>query len=698
MTASSLLDRLNRDGFVVIPSILTETQLKDLRSATQNATELARAGKWPNVRTLPKQFPPWPVATPEAPPDGIWGVQGMMHPDMPNNAAFIKTYFSDAVIEPTKQLLQCTDDDLVMELFNLLIRPDEDFELRWHRDDIPATATAEEELDRLNKPAYSAQWNLALYDDNSLIVVPGSHTRARTDIERNADPCEKEIPKQLFVELRAGDIVFYNNNILHRGAYVANKERMTLHGSAGHVNGSTLRARNVLQHGLKGWVDKVDLGVLDEKERARAENMRRMLVKLGQEAGEVSVEPVSFSRPAAKSGFANHQPTLSATSASASTTSKTTPPPPRTRPDQKPPKGLHPATMLPSSVRRVVASAPQSPLVASLTTSAPRAATATITLQQRPVGGHQRRWSSSSPSNPNNNGSKDIPAQGQSVHASTSSSSSSSGKANGEKRKRKSKDSADREAAQKLPSVPSTQHLSQEALGLSTFFSLHRPISVTHSMPKSVTEEAFAAIFKPRSRANKVTDVISTLSRTTDDLEGAMAKMTIGHQETDASGEPVQKIDFKNPDGTESSVYVQLNSMAGQFVPFRPPPAPEAMGETADAATSHAAAESAVEDLLDETPHHRVYKAMFTIEETTDADGQVQVLAHSPKIMQDGADAPRSFLERMALRQMKFDEAQGHDTMHALSVKRQRKLKMKKKKYKKLMKRTRNLRRKLDRI
>ncbi|WYZ44045.1 hypothetical protein EsH8_VII_000481 [Colletotrichum jinshuiense] len=344
--------------------------------------------------------------------------------------------------------------------------------------------------------------------------------------------------------------------------------------------------------------------------------------------------------------------------------------------------------MLPSSVRRVVASAPQSPIVASLTTSAPRAATATISLQQRP-GGHQRRWSSSSPSSPNNNGSKDIPGQGQSVHASTSSNSSNT-KSNGEKRKRKSKDSAEREATQKLPSVPSTQHLSQEALGLSTFFSLHRPISVTHSMPKSVSEEAFAAIFKPRTKANRVSDVISTLSRTTDDLEGAMAKMTIANQEVDASGEPVQKIDLRHPDGSESSVYVQLNAMAGQFIPFRPPPAPEAMG----AADAHV--ESAIEDVVDEAPHHRVYKAMFTIEETTDADGQVQVLAHSPKIMQD--EAPRSFLERMALRQMKFDEAQGHDTMQAISVKRQRKLKMKKKKYKKLMKRTRNLRRKLDRI
>ncbi|TQN74410.1 hypothetical protein CSHISOI_00966 [Colletotrichum shisoi] len=287
MTAPSLLDRLNRDGFVVVPSILTKDQLTKLRDATQQATALARAGKWPDVRTLPKQFPPWPTATPEAPPQGIWGVQSMMHPDMPNSDIFIQTYFSDAVIKPTKQLLQCSDNDLVMELFNLLVRPDQDFELRWHRDDIPATAAPEQELDRLNKPAYSAQWNLALYDDNSLIVVPGSHTRARTDVERNAGPYEREIPNQLLVELKAGDIVFYNNNILHRGAYVAHKERMTLHGSAGHVKGSSLRARNVLQHGLKDWVDRVDLGALGERERARAKNMRRMLVEMGREAGEV---------------------------------------------------------------------------------------------------------------------------------------------------------------------------------------------------------------------------------------------------------------------------------------------------------------------------------------------------------------------------------------------------------------------------
>lgn len=285
----SLLDRLNRDGFVVIPSAIPPSQLEQLRAATQEVASLARAGTWPNVRTLPKQFPPWPKNSPDvAREHGIWGVQCMMHPDLPHSATFVAMYFSDAVVGPTKQLLQCEQDEsLVMELFNLLVRPDRDFELRWHRDDIPASATPDEELARLNQPAYSAQWNLALYDDTSLIVVPGSHARARTEAERDADPFAKDMPGQKVVPLKAGDIVFYNNNILHRGAYDSRVERMTLHGSAGHVAGSTLRARNVLQHGVKDWIDRVDLSQLDDKTRARAEKMKASLVKMGQEAGDV---------------------------------------------------------------------------------------------------------------------------------------------------------------------------------------------------------------------------------------------------------------------------------------------------------------------------------------------------------------------------------------------------------------------------
>ncbi|KAG0650012.1 putative alpha-galactosidase A [Hyphodiscus hymeniophilus] len=232
------LESLTRDGFVLIPSILNASQIAALRTASAETIELARGGKWPSVRTLPKQFPPWDIAPGTNPAaGGIWGVQFMMHPDLPHSQTFINNYFSHEVIDVVKELLHCTDDELVLELFNLLIRPDRDFELKWHRDDIQPSATAEEEIERLREPAWHAQWNLALYDDESLIVVPGSHARARTDVERSADPYEKGLPGEIKVRMKAGDVVFYNNNILHRGAYLSGVERMTLHGSMGHVGG-----------------------------------------------------------------------------------------------------------------------------------------------------------------------------------------------------------------------------------------------------------------------------------------------------------------------------------------------------------------------------------------------------------------------------------------------------------------------------
>jgi hypothetical protein len=204
-------------------------------------------------------------------------------------------------------------------------------------------------------------------------------------------------------------------------------------------------------------------------------------------------------------------------------------------------------------------------------------------------------------------------------------------------------------------------------------------------MPRAVTDEHFASIFAARTRNNKMAETESTLASTIEQLEGPMAQMTIGGE----GQEGMHKVDIKNPDGTESSMYLQIDTMSGEFLPFRPPPLPQP--EAAGEASSAVAEAEAAEDV----PQHRVYKALFTIEESTDPDGQIRIMAHSPRIVQDAQ--PRSFLERLALRQLKFDEAQGRRDMHAISVKRQRKLKMKKKKYKKLMKRTRVLRRKLDR-
>jgi hypothetical protein len=218
---------------------------------------------------------------------------------MPNREEFLNAYFGDAVMKPAMQLMECEEDELVMELFNLLVRPEEKFELRWHRDDVPPTASAEEEIEALGlngkkrERAWHTQWNMALYPDTSLCVVPGSHLRPRTDAERTAKPMAAKLPGMLVVELQPGDVVFYNNNILHRGVYDPAKERLTLHGSVGRSGGANERARNVLQHGIGSWVDECDVTVIgDGKVRQRAMGMKGRLVEMGRMTADVG-----FSQP-----------------------------------------------------------------------------------------------------------------------------------------------------------------------------------------------------------------------------------------------------------------------------------------------------------------------------------------------------------------------------------------------------------------
>lgn len=300
------LDALQRDGFVKIPGLLTPAEIQTLKPAATHATTLTRTGKWPHFRSVPKQFPPWPTTTPPASEGGIWGVQHLLHPEMPNREEFARFYFSDKVLAIAEELLGVKNkntadsgtenEPLVMELFNLLVAPEtRDFELRWHRDDIPDTVSPEEEARQLQAKSPQgkqshAQYNLALCPDASLVVIPGSHRRVRTQTERDADPYAPTLPDQLVVELQPGDAVFYDSNILHRGVYRAKpadgeETRLTLHGSIGLVDEGSVsdskkvRATAVLQHGIGAWVHREDaaFGV-----GPRAEKMRANLVAMGR--------------------------------------------------------------------------------------------------------------------------------------------------------------------------------------------------------------------------------------------------------------------------------------------------------------------------------------------------------------------------------------------------------------------------------
>ncbi|KAF5347783.1 hypothetical protein D9756_010268 [Leucocoprinus leucothites] len=255
---STIKATYNDQGFVVIPGLISPEDWAELETACQRVIQKTRDGTWHHRRTVGKQFPPFNNDNPDS-----WGVQHVMHPQL-NEPAFAKWYTSDKLLKVVKELLGCTDEELQLELFNLLINPlGHDFALRWHRDDVNEKASEEEERNALQVWGHGVQWNTALYTDSCLYIVPRSHKTVRTQEQRRLsetlDPPENplDMPGAVQLTLQPGETVFYNSNILHCAAYSSKAQRATLHACIGDIRGGSTRARNVLQHGLE-WMKSDD--------------------------------------------------------------------------------------------------------------------------------------------------------------------------------------------------------------------------------------------------------------------------------------------------------------------------------------------------------------------------------------------------------------------------------------------------------
>jgi hypothetical protein len=199
--------------------------------------------------------------------------------------------------------------------------------------------------------------------------------------------------------------------------------------------------------------------------------------------------------------------------------------------------------------------------------------------------------------------------------------------------------------------------------------------------------------------------VISTLSSTVHNLEsatGRMSQLNLGGQQDQwnseadelraaITAESYRKGEVHHVDGSSTNLPMNLSqlSSSANHQPFHPPPPPVPMNPEDSLAAGAEAAQA-------QESQHRTYTAVLTIEESTDQHGQVTYLTHSTPL-EESRPLPRRFRERMLMRQERYWEQLEENGMLTLSVKRIRKLKMKKHKYKKFMKRTRNLRRRLDR-
>ena len=129
--------------------------------------------------------------------------------------------------------------------YMLMCSPTEDHgPANWHRDIHPhdqAPLAALREDMRANGPAL-LQWNLALYDDDVLWVLPGSHRRPNTDAENAALTANDRAvisPEAMQVKLKAGQGVLYTNTNLHWRSNYSPKLRRCVHFGYRSMRGST---------------------------------------------------------------------------------------------------------------------------------------------------------------------------------------------------------------------------------------------------------------------------------------------------------------------------------------------------------------------------------------------------------------------------------------------------------------------------
>lgn len=226
---------------------------------------------------------------------------------------------------------------------------------------------------------------------------------------------------------------------------------------------------------------------------------------------------------------------------------------------------------------------------------------------------------------------------------------------------------------------------------VASFFSIHRPISVSTTVPPPSSPEAFDAIFTAKkSTKHESDDVIFTLSSTVNSMENPAYHL--GEQEGSLNHFDMEGNQLDGMNMAELKVSVE--ELTRRLRPFHPPPPPVPFDEAKDA--------GAVE-LENFSPRETSYSTVLTIHESTHADGRKTYEAHTgPFVRSPDMDAPGAG-ENEAIIDVPsqpgttyIERLRNNRTMQAISTKRRRKLKMKKHKYKKLLRNTRTLRRKLD--
>jgi hypothetical protein len=216
MLTRSEIDAFFENGYIIRKGALSPTDVQTYRSAIDRILHKCRAEGLhaEHLRYIDGER------------DDIWGVNNIFHPSI-RERALVDALAHPQILDVIKALI---GEKLRYYLCTLLVSSErKPYHINWHRDFAPDGEVPLETL--MGRLRNHVQLNGALYDDETLYIVPGSHRRELMDAERAViqQTPKAAMPNQLVVKLKAGDIVFYNSSLLHKGYNLDGSKRQTLH-------------------------------------------------------------------------------------------------------------------------------------------------------------------------------------------------------------------------------------------------------------------------------------------------------------------------------------------------------------------------------------------------------------------------------------------------------------------------------------
>ena len=220
------------EGYSILRNVIPQDKLEAMRASCETILERQKV-VW--ARERKPDDPPGGRYEKVRQPRVFMELPGLIDKETSNVVEDF--WVADETLDTASQLL-CNPEPHVTKMM-MMCNPVRDWPggTGWHRDVHPVDMAPMEALaaDFMeNGPKY-VQWNVPMYDDNVLWVIPGSHRRRNTEQE-NVELLEdrkKPVAGGIPVELNAGDGVVYSNFLLHTGSNYTTKKRRTLHG--GHA-------------------------------------------------------------------------------------------------------------------------------------------------------------------------------------------------------------------------------------------------------------------------------------------------------------------------------------------------------------------------------------------------------------------------------------------------------------------------------